>query len=418
MDKNKKDKIIITVVCIVLSVVLWIYVTNVENKTRSTDINKIPVEMINQDSLKNSKLVLAPNQEIYVNLRVEGNTSDINKIKKSDFKIQVNLEEYVWKKGDNKVPVSVVDYPISISIKNTNTLTALIKVEELKEKAMTVESQIQVQTLEGYFVGETKILENKIQVEGPESLIEKADKIVVKDTLSNISQDINRDYDLLVIDKDGDIIEGLKLSKERVNVDIKINKGKSVKLISNTVGQLRDGLSLKSIDIERETVEIIGSSDVLENITEIKTKEIDLSLITESTELFLEVVPVDGISIKAGEEYVKVTINIEKQIEKAFTIIYSTTGLKDMIKFTPDKEQVKIVISGYESEINKIQENNLKVSLNLDGFIENGSFEKSPEVVLDGVISEFKVDSIESVKFTIEKIVTDQVDIPTNSGND
>lgn len=419
MDKNKKDKIIVTVVCIVLSIGLWIYITNVENKIRSTEINKIPVEIINQDSLKNLNLTLAPNQELYVNLKVEGNTSNINKIKKSDFKIQVDLNEYVWKKGDNKVPVSIVDYPISVSIKNNNTLTALIKIEELKEKTMTIESQIQVTPIEGYFVSDTEISQSSIKVKGPESLIDKVNKIVVRDSILNASENVVKSYQPLAIDKDGNVIEGVELSLSEVNIEVKINKGKSVKLISNTIGELKDGLKITSIELERDSVEIIGPSNILEGIKEIKTSDIDLNSITEDTEVFLEVIGVDGISIKAGEEYVKATVKVEKRVEKTFSLTYSIIGLSETVKVTPDKEKINVTISGYESEINKIAESNLKATLNLDGFKEDGSFEKSPEVTLEGIVSEFKVDAVESVKFTVVKIAAVEEDesIPVDSDN-
>lgn len=419
MDKNKKDKIIIIIVCTILSIGLWIYVTNVENKTRSTEINKIPVEIINEESLESLNLALSPNQEFYVNLKVEGNTSNINKIKKSDFKIQVDLEEYVWKKGDNKVPVSIVDYPISISIKNTNVLTVLIKIEKLKEKTMNIESQVQVNPIEGYFLSDTKISQNKITVKGPESIVEKVDKVVIRDTISDVSEDIVRTYEPIAIDKEGNRIEGVELSLKEVNAEILINKGKSAKLVFNTVGQLKEGLRIKSINLEREVVEIIGPSEILENIKEIKTSDIDLSSITEDTEVFLEVLPVDGVSIKAGEEYVKAIIKVEKEVEKTFSLKYSITGLSEEFKVTPDKERVTVTISGYESEINKIEEANLKANLNVEAFKEDGTFEKSPEITLEGVASDFKVDFVESVKLTVVKIVaTEDESIPTNSNND
>lgn len=416
MDKNKKDKIITTIVCIVLSIGLWIYVTNVENKIRTTDISKVPVEIINEDSLKSSNLALAPNQQLYVTLKVEGNTSDINKLKKSDFKVQVDLSEYAWKKGDNKIPVAIVDYPISISIKNTNTLTAIIKIEELKEKTMTIESQIQVTPTEGYFISSTEIGEETIKIKGAESLIEKVYKVIIKDSIVNADKDISKSYEPLAIDEEGNIIEGLEFSQNQVNVEIRVNKGKAVKLIANTVGSLPDGIRIESIKLERDSVEIIGRDGDLESLTEVKTDEIDLSSITEDTEIFVAVIAPGNFTVKAGEEYVKVNITVEKSIEKTFNLTYTISGLPEGVKITPDKESINVTISGYESEINKIQQSNLKAILNLEGFIESGSFEKVPDITLEGVVSEFNVNYVESVKFTVVKIVSEE-DVEVNSDN-
>ena len=62
MDKGKQNKGIVIIICTILSVALWIYVTNVENKIRSTEINKIPVELINEDALRSSNLAVVPGQ--------------------------------------------------------------------------------------------------------------------------------------------------------------------------------------------------------------------------------------------------------------------------------------------------------------------------------------------------------------------
>ena len=90
MDNKEKNRLVIPVICLLLSIGLWVYVTNVENKIRTTEISKIPVELINTEALTSSKLALTPNQELYVTLKVEGTTSDSNKIKNSDVKVQVD----------------------------------------------------------------------------------------------------------------------------------------------------------------------------------------------------------------------------------------------------------------------------------------------------------------------------------------
>ena len=66
MDNWKnKQKIIVQLVCLLLSIDLWIYVTNIENPIKSYELSKVPVEIKNADSLKEAGLVLSPNQEFY-----------------------------------------------------------------------------------------------------------------------------------------------------------------------------------------------------------------------------------------------------------------------------------------------------------------------------------------------------------------
>ena len=82
MDNKEKNKLIVPIICVLLSIGLWIYVTNVENKIRTTEISKIPVELVNLDALTSSKLALSPDQELYATLKVEGNNLDIRNYRK------------------------------------------------------------------------------------------------------------------------------------------------------------------------------------------------------------------------------------------------------------------------------------------------------------------------------------------------
>ena len=144
MDNNdKKEKIIVPIICLLMSIGLWFYVSNVENTIRKYDLSKVPVEVLNFDVLKDSKLILSPNQEFYVDLKLEG-SNEIYKIKKEDFKITIDLNEYALKKGENKIPVRIVNSPIGMTIKNTNNLNIVINLEEISEKTMEVKSEMSV----------------------------------------------------------------------------------------------------------------------------------------------------------------------------------------------------------------------------------------------------------------------------------
>ena len=153
MDNWKnKQKVIVQLVCVLLSFGLWIYVTNIENPIKSYELNKVPVEIKNSDNLKSSGLTLSPNQNFYVNLKIEGSSQDLFSIDKEDFKISVDLNELVLKKGENKVMVRIEEAPQDIKIKNSTGLTIRINTEEYKTKEVPVKSKINVISKSGYYV--------------------------------------------------------------------------------------------------------------------------------------------------------------------------------------------------------------------------------------------------------------------------
>lgn len=417
MDNKEKNRLVIPVICLLLSIGLWVYVTNVENKIRTTEISKIPVELINTEALTSSKLALTPNQELYVTLKVEGNTSDINKIKKSDFKVQVDLSEYAWKKGENKVPVSIVDYPITVSIRNTNTLTVSVKIEDMVEKTMPITSDIIVTPRQGYFASVATIDPKEVKVTGAESVVTRVSSLVVSDNKEDVFENVVGSYDIKPLDEDGNEVLGVLLSEKSANVEIKVSKGKSVKVNVVTTGQLPNGLKLKSIESNKKFVEILGPKEILDTISEVNSTPLNLSSINESKDVSIGIVIPEGLKLSQGEDYITVKVNVIKFATKDFNIKYSITGGIEGVKVTPAKDTIKVTISGYENELGNVTADNIKASIDVSAFKEDGSFEQEPKVTLQGLDESFSIVSVEKIAFTVTKEVAQNPSDNNNANN-
>lgn len=402
MDKKEKSRIIVPIICLLLSIGLWVYVTNVENKTRVTEITKIPVEIVNKDSLTSSNLALTPNQDFYVSLKVEGNTNDINKIKKSDFKLQVDLSEYAWKIGENKVPVTIVDYPITVSIKNNNSLAISIKIENMVEKTMEITSNINITPKQGYFASEAIISPEEVKIKGAESLVNKVSKLLISDKKEEVHEDIIENYEIIPVDDSNNEVIGVDLSEKVAMVEIKISKGKSVKVNVETINQLPSEVKLSSIESNKEYVEILGPKEILDTIDQLETEPLDLSNISTDTTVNLKIKIPGGVTISDGEE-ISVNINVIKMITKVFNIKYTISGENENIKVTPSSETINVKIKAFEDEMEKITSNNIKANLDISNLKTEGTFEELPTVTVEGLGSSVSVEAVDKVKLEVIK---------------
>jgi YbbR domain-containing protein len=415
LDKKEKTKLVVPIICLLLSIGLWVYVTNVENKIRTTEISKIPVELINTEALTNSKLALTPNQELYVTLKVEGNTSDINKIKKSDFKVQVDLSEYAWKKGENKVPVTIVDYPITVSLKNNNALTVSIRIEDMVEKSMPVTSNIKVNTREGYFASEATIKPNEVKISGAESAVSRVSKLVVSGTKEDVYESILESYDIKAIDESGKEVTDISTSDKVANVEIKVSKGKAVKVNIATSGQLPNQFKMKSIESDKKAVEILGPKEILDTINEVTTTPLDLSSITENKDVSLGIIVPDGVKLAQGDEYLTAKVSVIKLITKDFNVKYDLLGAVQGLKIKLNKDTIRVTIRGYEDEMTNVTPDNIKATLDVSSFKEDGTFEQTPKVTLQELNNNFSIVSFENATFTVSKEVAQKP--PENNNN-
>ena len=411
MDNWKnKQKIIVQLVCLLLSIGLWIYVTNIENPIKSYELSRVPVEIKNADSLKDAGLALSPNQEFYVNLKIEGSSQDLFSIDKSDFTISVDLNEFVLKNGENKIAVNIENVPSTVKIKNSNGLTITINTEAYSTKEVPVKSKINVISKSSYYVATPIFTPETIIVSGPESLVNKVTKVVAEGEESNAVKTIVKDYIVTPVDENDKEITGVELSQKWAEATIEINEGKTVPIKINTTGTLPSGLRLKSISSTTTEIGITGPESTLSSINEINTETINLSEIKDSTNIDVALGIPDGTLIHNGENSITVSIVVEKVQTKEFTIDYSMIGQQEGITVVPDNNKVTITVSGFEDILNSLTEANFTAELDVSEYTEEGEFSKVPTVNLVGV-DNVNIDTVSEIKLTVTK------DIPT-SGDD
>lgn len=403
MDNWKnKQKVIVQLVCVLLSFGLWIYVTNIENPIKSYELNKVPVEIKNSDNLKSSGLTLSPNQNFYVNLKIEGSSQDLFSIDKEDFKISVDLNELVLKKGENKVMVRIEEAPQDIKIKNSTGLTIRINTEEYKTKEVPVKSKINVISKSGYYVATPIFSPEIVLVSGPESLVDRVTSVVAEAEESNAVKTIIKNYIVIPVDNNYKEVTGVQLSQKWVEATIEINEGKTVPIKINVIGTIQNDLKLKSISSDTTEIGITGPKSILDSISEIGTENIDISQIKDNTSMEVKLKIPDGILIHNGQNNINVNILVEKKKTKEITINYSIIGQQEGISIVPDKNNITIEVIGFEDDINNLTEANFSAQLDVSQYTKEGEYTKAPTVSLVGV-NNVIINKVEEIKLIVSK---------------
>lgn len=399
---NAKQKVIIQVVCILLAIGLWFYVTNIESPTITYELNRVPVELNNVDTLEELGLALAPNQNFYVNLKLEGATQDIFKSSRNDFKINIDFSEYALKVGENKVPVNIVDSPSKINIKN-NGLTVTVLIEERAQKEIDIQSNIDIIAKPGYYVSTPIFNPKSVTVSGPKSLIDRVYTVIAEGTEDNIGDIVVKSYALECIDEDGNIIDGVSMSEKTVTATIEVNEGKSVPIKINTIGSLGDKIKLSSIQSTIIQVGISGSKEILDNIHEIETEPVDLSNIQSYTEINVNLVIPDGVQIYQGQEVTKVEIAVDKVEDREITVGFTIINIPAGVKVVPNTQEINVKLNGYKVDIDTVTADKVKVELDVSKYNEEGSFSETPTVTLIGENPGVSVEAMGKITFDVIK---------------
>ena len=410
MDSWKtKQKIIVQVVSLFISIGLWLYVTNTENPIRTVEVSKIPVQLLNANDLSKQGMALVPNQSIYVDLKVEGYSQDVYKLNKDNFSIKIDLAEYALKLGDNSIPITIVDTPSNVTVKNTSNLVVTVKIEEIIEKDFKVESRIDVAAKANYYVAQPQINPETVTVSGPKSLVSQVKGVVVLGQEDNVFEDIVKNYEVVAIGDSGYTVEGVKLSTERVQVIIKVNPGKSVPIKVGTIGNAGYNINIASMELSQNYVEITGPQYILDSISEIYTEAIDLSRITKNSNMKVDLIFPDGIE-KASISYVTVSIEVEEvkesqenEVTREFEVEYTTSGLASDFNMTASSNKVKIVLKGSKNKLDSINIENIVASIDLSSITDTGQYTETPAVNITGDAEGVEIISVESIIINVTK---------------
>ncbi|MBU3104810.1 CdaR family protein [Clostridium gasigenes] len=415
MDKkDKKERIIVPLICLFMSIGLWFYVSNVENTIRQYGLTKVPVEILNIETLKDSKLTLSPNQEFYIDLKLEG-SNEIYKIKKEDFKITVDISEYALKKGGNKMAVNIIESPADLTIKNTNNLNIVVNLEEISEKTIEIKSEISVTPREGYSIAPIEINNKDVKITGAASLVDKVEAVVIRGDVKDAVEDIIGSYDIIPIDSLGKKVEGVELKSKYADVVIKVSKvskGRSIPIKINTVGKLPEDLKLKSIEGSLKTLEIVGAKALVDQVVELQTEKVDLSQVKDNGEVTVGIIVPEGATLLQGEEFITVKVNVVKLVSKDLEIKFSLKGVAEGLTVTPEKPTIIVKVKAFEDEIEAITADKIKAELNVEKFKEEGTFEGTPIIDLVGLNSTVSVTTTEKISFKVVKVAVPPVKVP------
>lgn len=446
MDKgNKKQTLIIKLVCILLSFGLWLYITNIENPTKSYTLRGVPVKLLNTQTLKQFNLAISPDQTFDVNLSLEGDTKDIYSIDKDKFSLVADIGEYALKTGINNIPVQVVNYPEKLNIKNNGDLVVKVKLEKLISKSFDVTSQVQVNYASGVYKDKEKFTASKVEVSGPESAVNKVASVAMVGELNDVNTNITKEFLLEPLDANGDVVKDVKLSKDKEKMSVYVSNSKTVDIKTNYIGSLPDGYKLVSTIPSRKSVEIIGEKNNIDSVNSLNTEDVNLSDIKNNTQKKVKIILPEDISLADGDDYITININVEPENQnnsntnnqsdnntntnannnknsstsnnnsnntshednlkttKSFEIPVNYTGLDNDMKISDESKTVNITVEGNKEDMSNISTADFVCNFDLSNFKQSGTFEENCNVSMVNSDRKVSISNVDKIKFTLDK---------------
>jgi YbbR-like protein len=417
------NKFTLKVLSLIIAILIWLLVRNVDDPIVVRTFYEIPVSIENASYLaENLEIPLLVDGKDTVKVRVKGARSVVSKLKKEDIKAVADMTQIISKDTTPiMVPVEVTGTGISDSDITVRPRNIQVDIEKQKsvEKTIAV-STGDTQPDKDYEIGNLKANPEKVTISGPETIINKIDKVVALiDVTGRKESNIEIKSQLKIYDKNLDELSPKQLeylnikeiSDNTIRIQAQFWKVKqSVKIKAEYSGEPKRGYEVDSINLVPDTISVAGTDEALKkleqegNTLEIPGKYIDVTDKTGDFEQNIdlsELLPEDLKLVRDLNSSVIATVKIlpynSRDYEVSVTQIEADNKAEDLDLIFQD-EQITIRAKAKEQDLDSLSAANIQVQIDLSGYGE-GEYEVPVTVTLPG-----GYELVESIKVKVKLV--------------
>nr|WP_083432049.1 CdaR family protein [Anaerococcus mediterraneensis] len=307
---NKKGDSQLILLSIIVSVVMWTFVTTSTNPSTNRTFRNIPVIIQNQDKLENAGYTIVSKDDIgSVTVRLTGSRDNIVSLNADDIQASINVMDA--KEGINSLDVKI-DKPSGIYLDYVDPNKINLNIQRIVQKTLPVNVVIADKLKDGKIVEVNEQKPKEIKIKGPESVINNVDRIEVNINEPEYLDGKIHNLNINVYDRKGKVIDGLDLDNKDVNLSFLVYETKKVKVDLRVRGQIANGYVETMRAISPENIIIKGQGELIKDIESISTKPVVLGNIKSSKYGEVQLDLPDGIEVYDGDDMINYKIEVTK----------------------------------------------------------------------------------------------------------
>lgn len=370
----QKHKVLSFLLALLISVVLWVYAVTVVNPNDTASIRGVRVRLVGESELKKNHLMLVGGEEQFINVEISGKRSDLKELNSSSLEAIADVSnidgtgeyEITWTLDP---PATVASGDIRLVGSSSNKIT--VKVTEYKERpAIPVEVEYVGELAQGYLRDPAVLGTQTLEVSGPAEEVSTINRAVITVDLDGADGSMEGDF---AYEFRNTLDEPLKMSKyvtvsaETVRVSVPVLPYKDIELklaFRDGGGATEDDVSYT---VEPALVRVTGAEETLAKLSDtLVIREIDLAQLTGTTELTITPELPTGVTNRASDKTVKVTLSLTGLVRKNFTVPCSSIlRLNDVETLDFAEQSVVVTVRGKPEEVNALKAENIQITADM-----------------------------------------------------
>lgn len=324
MLRNKKVNILIAFVA---ALALWIYVTGKIEINSMKKFSDVKISIVNQNSLIESGYAVEKIEPGKIDVTLKGGRAALNSAKGSDIKATVDV--YSRFKGKNNVNVDV-EVPKNTRLESKSEDKVTVEIGNLVSAERNIEVHEKESLPEKTVLVKSKPDPEKVKIYGTKKNVARVVSVrALVDTSKVTEKDTEVSAKLVPVDKSGNVVDFVSVASDEINITVRLEAYKTVKLNAKTKGNIDDKYQLDSIK-SPEKIDIQGPAGTIKGITEVESEDIDISKIRESTKIKMVLRLPEGVKIKEGSEEPFLNVTIKRNNAKTFKFDISDVNIENL----------------------------------------------------------------------------------------
>lgn len=262
------------IVALLLAVLLWLVVVNIDDPSKTDTIYNIPIEILNADTITDQEKVYTIISSEMAFVKVKGPRSYVDELIADDF---VATADFSTLSITNAVTVNVQwsdlgsEFSKRVEIIGSTT-TINVQLEDINGKNFEIQINYIGEPGEGYVVNEAVKSVETLLVSAPQSLLKTVATVGVTVDVTGKTEDFSVVVNPKLYNQAGEEIlpdENTKFNYKSLNVDVQIFKTKTVPIKVSSIGVPGTGYELSILTLSNESVLLKGKEEDLNKIASV-----------------------------------------------------------------------------------------------------------------------------------------------------
>lgn len=387
-----KNKFFAAILSVAIAFALWGYVVTVESPGFEGTFSDVSVVLQSEGLLEDRGLMVTQVLTPSVDLRLSGNRTDVNKLTSANIGVYADVSG-IFDAGEHKLsysysfPGDVANNAITVKNRNPEFITVMVEKRVTKNVDVTAKYVGSLPEDLIYDKGNVVFDNTFVSVTGPESVIDRITSAVVEIDLDGRTESFAEQLVYTLCDAQGEPVDAelVRTNVESINVTLKIQRVKEVKLTVKVVDGGGATEKTSSITIDPATIRISGSDNLLAGIDTLEIGTVFLADLTSARNMKFAITLPEGVTNVTGFAEATVQVKFPDLATRTFNITNIVAeNVPEGLTAELLTQTLEVRLRGPKDLVNAMKESDVSAKVDFTGLTAETSTATATIVLSDG----------------------------------